>query len=129
MRADLLPTKIVMDKGIVRYDNMQVNIDQVYPINFKGAINLNKDPGTLDMVAALPYKIDISEGGLSSLKIGEDDKERVVVTVEGTVDKSGIDWGETLKDTGIKAAKDIIKDLLKKGKDDSKKSPEERAIE
>lgn len=149
MNADLLPSKIVLDKGVVRYDNMQVNVDKVYPINFKGAINLNEKPGKIkDMSALLPYSLSIRKGGLHSVKIGDTGKKRIELPVIGTVNNPRIDW----EGAGIKALENIGEDVIKeevdrfldkylggdkdknirdgeKGADDGEKSDEDKVIE
>ncbi|MCF7956383.1 MAG: hypothetical protein K9M75_11315 [Phycisphaerae bacterium] len=134
MTADMLPTKIVLDKGLVSYDNMQVNIDKTYPINFKGDIDLNQKPGKLKMVAALPYTLSVRDGGIKPLRVDGNPKGRIELPIKGTVEKNGIDWKGVLEGTGRKAAEEFIKEglesLLKKKSDDgSGKSAEEEAIE
>jgi hypothetical protein len=138
MNADMLPAKIVLDKGIIRYDNMQMNIDKVYPINFRGGINLNKKPGKFEnMFAALPYSLKLRDGGLKSLKVGDNDKGRILLPVKGNIDNPRIDWDEVLKNIGRKAAEDFIQEGLgdflkkksKKNGSDGEKSDEEKIIE
>ncbi|MBW8014615.1 MAG: hypothetical protein FVQ82_00350 [Planctomycetes bacterium] len=135
MRADMLPSKIVMDKGVIRYDNMQVNIDTVYPINFKGAVNLNKKPGDLKMTAALPYTLSIRDGGIKPLRTDGNPKGRIELPIEGTVEKNGINWKGVLEGVGKKAVEEFIQEglegLFKKKKKGSggDKSDEEKIIE
>jgi hypothetical protein len=73
------PTKFVLQKGVVRYDDMQIDVGD-NPINFRGAIGLNK---ALDMTVVLPYTI---EG--RTVRVGQPETgERIAVPLTGTLDK------------------------------------------
>ena len=49
----LHPTVLVLQKGVLRYDDMQIDIGQ-NPVNFRGSIGLD---GTLNMTVVLPYTL------------------------------------------------------------------------
>jgi hypothetical protein len=73
------PTKLVLDKGVVRYDDMQIDIGD-NPLNFRGSIGLNK---VLDMTVVLPYTL---EG--RTVRVGQPQTgERIAIPLTGTLDK------------------------------------------
>jgi hypothetical protein len=83
------PTKIVLQKGILRYDNMQIDVDD-NPVNFKGAIGLDK---SLDMTVTLPY----TTAGLTA-RVGRETRgARIVLPLKGTVDKPQLDTAKLLE--------------------------------
>jgi hypothetical protein len=73
------PTRLVLDKGVVHYDDMQIDIGD-NPLNFRGSIGLNK---VLDMTIVLPYTI---EG--RTVRVGQPQTgERIAIPLTGTLDK------------------------------------------
>jgi hypothetical protein len=73
------PTRFVLQKGVVRYDDMQIDVGD-NPINFRGAIGLNK---ALDMTVVLPYTL---EG--RTVRVGQPQtSQRIAVPLTGTLDK------------------------------------------
>lgn len=143
VNADMLPSKFILDKGVIRYDDMQVNIDKSYPINFNGAVNLNMKPGLFEnMYAVLPYELNLRKGGFNSVKVGETHKTRIKLPIEGTVDNPRINWKEFGENILKKATEGLAEELLQKELDrylkkknggsnrgGSGKSVEEQAIE
>ncbi|MBC8481816.1 MAG: hypothetical protein H8D47_04040 [Planctomycetes bacterium] len=78
------PTDFILSGGILRYDNMQMDVGD-NPVNFAGRIGLDK---SLNMKVTLPYT---AEG--KTVRIGEEDKRRLVVPLGGTTDKPKLDLG------------------------------------
>jgi hypothetical protein len=73
------PTRIVLQKGILRYVDMQIDVGD-NPVNFKGAIGLDK---SVDMTVTLPYTTE----GRTVRVGGETNEARIVVPLKGTLDK------------------------------------------
>ncbi|MHC5089194.1 MAG: AsmA family protein [Planctomycetota bacterium] len=82
-KARLLPSRILLQKGVMQYDEMEFHLDE-YPTGFSGKIYLDK---TLDMEVFVPYKFDVDRLRFPTVKIGEDLSDRLSLPVEGTVDK------------------------------------------
>jgi hypothetical protein len=73
------PTRLVLQKGVLRYDDMQIDVGD-NPVNFKGAIGLDK---SVDMTVTLPYT---TEG--RTVRVGrETGGTRIVLPLKGTLDK------------------------------------------
>ena len=85
----LHPTKLVLQKGILRYDDMQIDVDN-NPINFKGAIGLDK---SLDMTVTLPY----TTTGRTARTDRETSGARITLPLTGTVDKPQLDTGKLIE--------------------------------
>jgi len=83
------PTKLVLQKGVLRYDNMQIDVGD-NPINFKGAIGLDK---SLDMTVTLPY----TTAGRTARVGRETSGERITLPLKGTVDKPELDTGKLIE--------------------------------
>jgi hypothetical protein len=83
------PTKIILQNGILRYDDMQVDVGD-NPINFKGAIGLDK---SLDMTVTLPYT---SEGRTARVDRATQGS-RIALPLKGTVDKPLLDTDKLLE--------------------------------
>ena len=75
----LHPTVLVLQKGVLRYDDMQIDIGQ-NPVNFRGSIGLDE---TLNMTIVLPYTL---EGRL--VRVGQvQATDRIAVPLTGTLSK------------------------------------------
>ena len=97
------PTRFVLQKGILRYDDMQVDVGD-NPVNFKGMIGLDK---SLDMTVTLPYT---TEG--RTARIGREiSGRRITLPLKGTVDKPQLDMGKLLEEQ----LKGQVEDQLQKG--------------
>jgi hypothetical protein len=100
------PTKIALQNGVVRYDNMQVDVGD-NPVNFSGAIGPN---GILDMTIVLPYTI---EG--RTVRVGEEGQvsQRIALPLTGTVDKPELNLKKLpeamLKEQIFKGLEDILR--------------------
>jgi len=100
----LLPTKFVLQKGVLRYDNMQINIGD-NPVNFAGSIGLNK---SLDMKVTLPYRL-----GGSTVRTGESATDRITLPIEGTLDKPRINIQKLLETEALKQGLKLLEKILK----------------
>jgi hypothetical protein len=97
------PTRFVLQKGFLRYDDMQMDIGD-NPVNFRGVIGLDK---SLDMTVTLPYT---TEG--RTVRVGREARgRRITLPLRGTVDKPEIDMGKLLEEQ----LKGQIEDQLLKG--------------
>lgn len=73
------PTKLVLQKGVVRYDDMQIDIGD-NPVNFRGSVGLNE---ALNMTIVLPYTL---EG--RTVRVGQEQGvSRITVPLTGTISK------------------------------------------
>jgi hypothetical protein len=97
------PTRLVLQKGVLRYDNMQIDVDD-NPVNFKGAIGLDK---SLDMTVTLPY----TTAGRTARVDRETRGARIVLPLKGTVDKPKLDMSKFLE----LQLKGQLEDQLQKG--------------
>ncbi len=99
------PTKIILQKGVLRYDDMQIDVGD-NPINFKGAIGLDK---SLDMMVTLPYT---TEG--RTARVGRETRgRRIVLPLKGTVDKPQLDTAKLLEDQAIQKGLELLEELFK----------------
>jgi hypothetical protein len=83
------PTRFILQKGILRYDDMQIDVGD-NPFNFKGAIGLDK---SLDMTVTLPY----TTAGRTARVGGATRGARIVLPLKGTVDKPELDMGKLIE--------------------------------
>jgi hypothetical protein len=103
-RFTLQPTRFVLQKGLLQYDDMQLDVGN-NPVNFKGAIGLDK---RLNMTVTLPY----TTSGRTA-RTGEKTDERISIPLTGSIDKPKLDTGKLLEDQ----LKKQLEDQLKKGLD------------
>jgi hypothetical protein len=83
------PTNFALQKGFLRYDNMQVDVGN-NPVNFKGVIGLDK---SLDMTVTLPY----TTSGRTA-RVGRDTEgDRITLPLKGTVTKPKLDTAKLLE--------------------------------
>jgi hypothetical protein len=102
----LHPTRLVLQKGVLRYDDMQIDVGD-NPINFKGAIGLDK---SLDMTVTLPYT---TEG--RTARVGrETPGARIALPLKGTIDKPQLDTSK-LPELLLKGQ---LEEQLRKGLED-----------
>jgi hypothetical protein len=83
------PTRLVLQKGILRYEDMQIDVGD-NPVNFKGAIGLDK---SLDMTVTLPY----TTAGRTARVDRETPGARITLPLKGTLDKPELDTGKLLE--------------------------------
>jgi len=134
LAADMLPTDFILQNGIMGYEDMQINIDKRYPLNFKGSVDLNTPDAKLNMSVKPPYVIvlDGFEPKFKTVQINQPSADRIKLTIGGTVDNPKFDFAEVIKDNveqfiqkGIEGY--LKKDSRKKSKD-SQPSPEEEIL-
>ncbi|MFH1719282.1 MAG: hypothetical protein ABIF19_18165 [Planctomycetota bacterium] len=99
------PTQFVLKDGILRYDNMQMDVGN-NPVNFKGAIGLDK---SLDMTVTLPY----TTAGRTARVGAETRGVRITLPLKGTVDKPQLDTGKLLEDQAIQKGLELLDGLFK----------------
>ena len=100
----MLPTRFVLQKGFLHYDDMQINVGD-NPVNFAGAIGLDK---SINMDVTLPYTF-----AGSTIKSGEIAADRITLPVEGTVDNPKINIQKLLETEAIKQGLRLLEKLLK----------------
>jgi len=101
------PTRLVLQKGVLRYDDMQIDVGD-NPINFKGAIGLDK---SLDMTVTLPYTTE----GRTARVGGETHGSRIILPLKGTVDKPQLDTSKMIELQLKKTIEDQGEELLRRG--------------
>jgi hypothetical protein len=101
------PTKLILLKGVLRYDDMQIDVGD-NPINFKGAIGLDK---SLDMTVTLPY----TTAGRTARVGGATRGARIVLPLKGTVDKPYLDTSKLLELQLKKTIEEEGEELLRRG--------------
>jgi hypothetical protein len=91
----LLPTPFTVSNGIIKYDNMQMNIDQK-AINFSGQIGLDK---SMQMDVTLPWTYN---------------GQRIVLPLKGSVDKPKIDVGKLIQKQAEQELQRQLEKMFKK---------------
>lgn len=88
------PTRIVLKDGVVRYDDMQIDVGD-NPVNFAGAIGLNQQ---LDMTVTLPWTLK----GLTT-RIGgrRNAGQRITVPLGGTITRPELKMEKLLDPANI----------------------------
>jgi hypothetical protein len=99
------PTRLVLQNGVLRYDDMQIDVGD-NPVNFKGAIGLDK---SLDMTVTLPYTTE----GRTARVGGASRGKRIALPLKGTVDKPQLDTGKLLEEQAIQKGLELLEELLK----------------
>jgi hypothetical protein len=98
------PTKITLQNGVVRYDDMQIDVGD-NPVNFGGAIGLD---GVLNMTVVLPYTY---EG--RTAHVGDKTARRISLPLTGTIDKPQLNLQKALesqiKEQIFKGLEDLLK--------------------
>ena len=95
------PTRFTLENGLLRYDNMQVDVGD-NPVNFSGTIGLDKQ---LHMTVTLPYTL---RG--RTVKTGRGLKgSRIELPLIGTVDRPELDLGSLIQNQ----FQNLLQDLLK----------------
>jgi hypothetical protein len=95
------PTEFTLDKGILSYDNMQVDIGD-NPVNFSGRIGLDKK---LNMTVTLPYTLAGRTINIHRKSRGS----RISLPLKGTVDRPKLDLRSMLKDQLQKGLMDLFR--------------------
>ncbi len=100
----MLPTRFVLQKGFLRYDDMQINVGD-NPVNFAGVIGLDK---RLNMNVTLPYT-----SAFETIKVGETAADRITLPIEGTVDNPKINIQKLLETEALKQGLRLLEKILK----------------
>jgi hypothetical protein len=95
------PTNITMKDGVVRYDNMQVDVGD-NPVNFGGAIG---PKGKLDMTVTLPWTL---RGRTERVGREGQGGPRISVPLTGTVDKPELDLSRFLQQQLLKGLEGLF---------------------
>jgi hypothetical protein len=100
------PTNLVLQKGVVRYDDMQIDVGD-NPVNFRGSVALN---GTLNMTVVLPYTL---EG--RTVRVGQEQGvSRITVPLTGTIAKPQLNLQNLVQSQLQEQILKGLEDLLKK---------------
>ncbi len=99
------PTRFVLRNGLLRYDDMQMDIGN-YPVVFGGVIGLDK---SLNMTVTLPYTTRGRTVRVGEKKIGE----RISLPLKGSIDRPELDVGKLLEEQ----LKEQLKQRLLEGLD------------
>lgn len=96
------PTRIVVRDGMVRYDNMQIDVGD-NPISFGGVIGLD---GRLDMTVTLPW----TYRGRTE-RVGREGRAgtRISVPLRGTIDKPELDMSRLLQDQLLRGLEELLR--------------------
>lgn len=100
----MLPTRFVLQKGFLRYDNMQINVGD-NSVNFAGVIGLDK---RLNMNVTLPYRF-----GGGTVRTGESATDRITLPIEGTVDNPKINIQKLFETEALRQGLRLLEKLLK----------------
>lgn len=98
------PTRFVLQNGFLRYDDMQMDIDNS-PFNFKGVIGMD---GSLDMTITLPYTAD----GRTIKTDEKDAGRRISLPLKGTIDKPELDMSKLLEEQLKQQLEEPLKQYL-----------------
>jgi hypothetical protein len=100
------PTRFVLQKGFLQYDNMQMDIGS-NPINFSGTIGLDK---SLKMTITLPYTL---QG--RAVRTGQESAgQRISLAIKGSVDKPQLDVGKLLEQQAVEKGMELLEGLMRK---------------
>jgi hypothetical protein len=102
------PTQFVLEKGFLRYDNMQMDIGS-NPFNFSGTIGLDK---SLKMTITLPYTLQ----GKTIRADRESAGSRITAVIKGTVDKPQLDIGKLIEEQAMQKGMELLLEGLMKKK-------------
>ena len=100
------PTRFVLQKGVLQYDDMQMDIGS-NPVNFSGAVGLDK---SLKMTITLPYTLQ----GKTARAGRESAGQRIALAIKGTVDKPQLDVGKLLQEQAVEKGLELLEGMMKK---------------
>jgi hypothetical protein len=107
------PTRFVLQNGLLKYDDMQMYVGNS-PINFKGAIGLDK---SLNMTVTLPYTTKGETARLGRETAGK----RITLVLKGTLNKPQIDVGRALQEQLRQELEGQLQEKLLEGLDKLRK--------
>lgn len=100
------PTNLVLQKGVVRYEDMQIDVGD-NPVNFRGSVALK---GTLNMTVVLPYTL---QG--RTVRVGQEQgASRITVPLTGTIAKPQLNLQNLIQSQLQEQILQGLEDLLKK---------------
>ncbi len=98
----LRPTELVLRDGVVRYDNMQIDVGD-NPITFSGAIGLDRQ---LDMTVILPWTL---KGRTAEADRDTEAGPRIKVALTGTLRNPKLDLQRTLQDQLFRGLEELLR--------------------
>ena len=104
-RLHVMPTRFVLEKGFLSYDDMLIHVGN-NPLNFSGRIGLDK---TIDMKVTFPWTV---KG--RTARVGEDSAMRITAVIGGTLDRPSIDMKKVLEEAGRKFLEEQLDKTLEK---------------
>lgn len=110
--AELKPTQILMDKGILQYRDMEFILEQ-YPIGFTGKMMLAQSEPMADLNIAIPYN---ASG--KTVHVGEDLASRINVPYKGPISGEALNLSEVLKSVLRQGVEQQIQEQIQKGLQD-----------
>jgi len=100
------PTNLVLQNGVLRYDDMQVEVGD-NPVNFRGSIGPD---GALNMTVVLPYTL---EG--RTVRVGQEQgRPRITVPLTGTIAKPELNLKNLIQSQLQEQILKGLEDLFKK---------------
>ncbi len=107
---EILPTAIELKNGVLRYDDMQLNIER-NPFNFSGRTGLND---SMEMTVRLPYAF--SDGKIDNVYANEAGrKDRIKVPFKGSLKNPRLDTEKLIEMQFKDRLKDEINKQIQKG--------------
>lgn len=100
-RLTLRPTRIALQNGVVRYDNMQIDVGD-NPINFSGTIGLDE---RLDMTVTLPWTL---KGRTARVDREDRAGPRIEVSLGGTVTRPKLDLSRLLQNQILRGLESLF---------------------
>lgn len=101
-RLTIRPTNLSLQNGIVRYDNMQIDVGD-NPISFGGAIGLDQ---TLDMTVTLPWTF---KGRTARVDKEGQAGQRIGVPLTGTISSPKLDLKKFLQEELFRGLGDLFR--------------------
>jgi len=102
-------TDFVLQKGLLSYDNMQLNIGD-NPVNFSGNIDIEKETYTLKII--LPYTLD-----RKTVHVGDKVGNRIETQHSGNI-RDGLDWKKIVADAMKQVGEHYLKEKAREYIDD-----------
>jgi hypothetical protein len=97
----LHPTDLVVQDQVLSYQDMQLDVGN-NPVNFAGQVGPNR---RLKLTMRLPWTL-----GGTSVRTGEESRDRISLSVGGTIQKPEVDWGKVLQQN---LGNILLKEILK----------------
>ncbi len=99
-KLTIQPTNIILQNGVVHYDNMEVNIGE-NPVNFSGTIGLDE---RLNMTVTLPWTL-----AGRTVRIGRAQQgQRIAVPLKGTLSRPELDVERLLQNQLLRGLEGLL---------------------